>query len=152
MIRGFALLCLALLCAMALTACRAEMRVAPTDVPCLEALKRFTGADALQLASSESESPMGKWTNGITRDNLPGKGLGEHSMLYIGESYTKMFVVNSGKVIWTYQTGKGYEYDDAWMLSNGNILFTRMQYVAEITPENRHGEIDWGKPVGNEVW
>lgn len=24
--------------------------------------------------------------------------------------------------------------------------------VAGITPENLHGEIDWGKPVGNEVW
>lgn len=24
--------------------------------------------------------------------------------------------------------------------------------VAAITPENRHEEIDWGKPVGNEVW
>lgn len=24
--------------------------------------------------------------------------------------------------------------------------------VAAITPENRHKEIDWGKPVGHEVW
>jgi len=24
--------------------------------------------------------------------------------------------------------------------------------LAAITPENRHKEIDWGKPVGNEVW
>jgi antitoxin MazE len=24
--------------------------------------------------------------------------------------------------------------------------------VAGITPENRHGEIDWGKPIGREVW
>ncbi len=24
--------------------------------------------------------------------------------------------------------------------------------VEKITPENRHGEQDWGKPVGNEVW
>jgi antitoxin MazE len=24
--------------------------------------------------------------------------------------------------------------------------------VEKITPENRHGERDWGKPVGNEVW
>ena len=24
--------------------------------------------------------------------------------------------------------------------------------VAAITPENRHTEVDWGKPVGNEVW
>jgi hypothetical protein len=25
----------------------------------------------------------------------------------------------------------------SWMLSNGNILFTRMQYIAEITPEKK---------------
>ena len=24
--------------------------------------------------------------------------------------------------------------------------------VKKITPENRHGEQDWGKPVGSEVW
>ncbi|MGO9083981.1 MAG: AbrB/MazE/SpoVT family DNA-binding domain-containing protein [Candidatus Sulfotelmatobacter sp.] len=24
--------------------------------------------------------------------------------------------------------------------------------VAAITPENRHKELDWGRPVGNEVW
>jgi antitoxin MazE len=24
--------------------------------------------------------------------------------------------------------------------------------VAQITPENCHKELDWGKPVGNEVW
>jgi antitoxin MazE len=24
--------------------------------------------------------------------------------------------------------------------------------VEKITPENRHGEQDWGKAVGNEVW
>ncbi len=24
--------------------------------------------------------------------------------------------------------------------------------VKRITPENRHDEQDWGKPVGNEVW
>jgi antitoxin MazE len=24
--------------------------------------------------------------------------------------------------------------------------------VAQITPENQHHELDWGKPVGREVW
>jgi len=26
------------------------------------------------------------------------------------------------------------------------------ELVAAITPENRHDEVDWGKPVGKEVW
>jgi antitoxin MazE len=29
---------------------------------------------------------------------------------------------------------------------------TLRDLVARITPKNRHGEQDWGKPVGREVW
>jgi antitoxin MazE len=29
---------------------------------------------------------------------------------------------------------------------------TLEQLVAGITPENRHRELEWGPPVGNEVW
>ncbi len=94
-------------------------------------LDLFTATNVPTFADSETESPIGKWTNGITPKNLPGRGLAQHPMLYVGEIYTKMFLVKDGKVIWTFQTGKGPEYDDVWMLSNGNILFTRMEYVAE---------------------
>jgi len=44
-------------------------------------------------------------------------------------------------------------------IENGRLTVQPMQpkltleaLVSRITPENRHGEIDWGKPVGNEVW
>lgn len=30
--------------------------------------------------------------------------------------------------------------------------YTIDELVAGITPDNRHGEVDWGTPVGNEVW
>jgi len=30
--------------------------------------------------------------------------------------------------------------------------YTLDELVAGITTENRHKEIDWGPPVGNEVW
>jgi antitoxin MazE len=33
-----------------------------------------------------------------------------------------------------------------------NPKLTLESLVAAITPENCHEEIDWGKPVGNEVW
>jgi hypothetical protein len=105
--------------------------------PCVALLGRFTAADVPAMGPAETESPPAKWTNAPTPANLPGQGMAQHSMLYVGENYTKMYLVNDGKVIWTYQTGKGYEYDDVWMLSNGNILFTRMQYVAEITPDKK---------------
>lgn len=81
---------------------------------------------------------------------LPGKGLAQHPMLYIGEGNNTMYLVDHGKIVWTYSTGPGNELDDAWMLSNGNILFTRMQYVAEITPEKK---VVWryDAPAGTEI-
>ena len=33
-----------------------------------------------------------------------------------------------------------------------NPKLTLESLVAQITPENCHKELDWGKPVGNEVW
>ena len=71
-------------------------------------------------------------------------------MLYIGEGYNKIFVVDGGKIVWTYSTGAGWEYDDVWMLSNGNVLFSRMQYVAEVTPEK---QVVWryDAPAGREI-
>ena len=45
-------------------------------------------------------------------------------------------------------------------MENGNIVvrpvpereFTLEELVDGITDENRHDEVDWGRPVGNEVW
>ena len=105
--------------------------------PCMDALDRFTAPGVPEMGPDETESPAGKWTNAATPADLPGAGLAQHPMLYVGEGYDKMFLVKDGKVIWTYSTGTDYEYDDVWMLSNGNILFTRMSYVAEITPDKR---------------
>jgi outer membrane protein assembly factor BamB len=149
--------------AAALTGCHtAEAARASSASPCMAQIDRFTAADVPVFGSAETVSPMGKWTNAPTPAGLPGNGLAQHPMLYVGENYTKMFLVNDGKVLWTYQTGKGYEYDDVWMLSNGNILFTRMQYVAEITPDKKvvwrydcsvpagtnHTEVHTCQPIG----
>jgi hypothetical protein len=118
--------------------------------PLMGMLGRFTAADVPGVSPDEAEAPAGKWTNAATPPGLPGKGLAQHPMLYIGEGYNKMFLINEGKVIWTYSTGRGNEYDDIWMLSNGNILFSRMQYLAEITPKK---EVIWryDAPPGTEV-
>ena len=115
-------------------------------------LDRFSAADVPALGPAETEVAPGRWiTNAAPPSaNLPGKGLAQHPMLYIGEGYNKMFIINQGKVIWTYSTGRGNEYDDVWMLSNGNILFTRMQYVAEVTPKK---EVVWryDAPTNTEI-
>jgi antitoxin MazE len=34
----------------------------------------------------------------------------------------------------------------------GAIRYTLDELLAGITPENQHEEVDWGEPVGNEVW
>jgi len=125
------------LAALLLTSSAAHAQKVSTATPCMDALAKFTAADVPALGPAEAEVAPGKWTTNRTPAGLPGKGLAQHPMLYLGEGYNKMFVVSHGKIIWTYQTGKGNEYDDAWMLSNGNILFTRMQYLAEITPEKK---------------
>ena len=30
--------------------------------------------------------------------------------------------------------------------------YTLQELVSKITPQNRHPETDWGKPMGKEVW
>ena len=146
-----------------LTGCHtSEAAKLASATPCMAVLDRFTAADVPAMGPDETVSPAGSWTNGITPPDLPGNGLAQHPMLYVGENCDKMFLVKDGKVIWTYSTGKSYEYDDVWMLSNGNILFTRMEYIAEITPVKKvvwrydcnkapgtnHTEIHCCQPIG----
>ncbi len=138
----------------------------PTKVsaatPCMDVLHLFTAPDVPAFGPHEIESPV-NWNITETPPGLPGKGLAQHPMLYVGENYDKMFLVNDGKVIWTYSTGTSYEYDDVWMLSNGNILYTRMEWIEMITPDKKviwrydckkapgtpeHTEIHTCQPIG----
>lgn len=130
-----------------------------STTPCMDVLYKFTAPGVPALGPAEAEvKPRKPYTNSPPA-GLPGKGLAEHPMLYIGEGYNKMFLINKDKIIWTYQTGGGNEYDDVWMLSNGNILFSRMQYVAEITPDKQvvwrydaptNMEIHCCQPIGDD--
>lgn len=117
--------------------------------PLMSLLRLYTAADVPQMASTEAEAPR-DWPEKPIPKGLPGKGMAQHPMLFLGEGYNKLMIVNKGKIIWSYQTGGGWEYDDAWMLSNGNILFTRMQYIAEITPDKK---VVWryDAPEGTEI-
>ncbi|MDR3704000.1 MAG: hypothetical protein P4L56_30405, partial [Candidatus Sulfopaludibacter sp.] len=119
------------------------------SAPLMALMNRFTAAGVPALGPAEIEVPRRLWDLPIPPD-LPGSGIAQHPMLYVGEGYNKMLLVNKGKIIWTYSTGPGWEYDDVWMLSNGNILFSRMQYVAEVTPEK---QVVWryDAPAGTEI-
>ena len=46
-----------------------------------------------------------------------------------------MFLVHEGRVIWTCDTGEGWEYDDVWMLKNGDILFSRQSWAGMVSPK-----------------
>lgn len=130
---------LALLVSGSPTSSQAAPDIGSKATPCMDALHLFTAPDVPALGPAEAAvAPTRLMTNPpATPADLPGKGLAQHPMLYCGEGYNKMFLINNGKIIWTYSTGKGNEYDDIWMLSNGNILFSRMQYVAEVTPDKK---------------
>ena len=78
---------------------------------------------------------------------LPGKGLNQHPFLYAGEwdvrkpTAQSMFLVRDGKIVWQYSipqktaTGRIQEFDDATLLSNGNIVYACMSGAGIITPE-----------------
>ncbi|MEO6687098.1 MAG: hypothetical protein ABIN24_14100 [Dyadobacter sp.] len=78
---------------------------------------------------------------------FPGKGLKQHDFLYAGEwdmrkpTAQSMFLVRGGKVVWQYSvplrtaTGSIQEFDDATLLSNGNIVYACMSGAGIITPE-----------------
>jgi antitoxin MazE len=38
------------------------------------------------------------------------------------------------------------------LLQGPKKCYTLEELVSQITSENRHGETDWGKPVGGESW
>jgi hypothetical protein len=78
---------------------------------------------------------------------LPGNGLKQHPFLYVGEwdvrnpTAQSMFLVRDGKIVWQYSipqrtaTGHIQEFDDATLLSNGNIVYACMSGAGIITPE-----------------
>jgi outer membrane protein assembly factor BamB len=137
-------------CNFGLTAGTEASAAAGNPMPAI--LGRFTAANVPATGPAEIPIDPPNWTVSppATGAAYPGKGLAQHPMLYIGEGCNKMFLIKDGKIIWTYSTGKGWEYDDVWMLSNGNILFSRMAYAEEITPQK---QVVWhlDAPAGTEI-
>jgi hypothetical protein len=121
----------------------------PRAKPLMKVLPLFTAPNVPVMGPAETEAPPIKDPKPPVT-GLPGKGMAQHPMLYIGEGYNKLLLVNKGKIIWTYSTGPGWETDEVWMLSNGNVLFSRMQYVAEVTPDK---QVVWryDAPPGTEI-
>jgi len=100
--------------------------------------------------------------NPTTPQALPGKGPAQHPFLYAGEWDTRnpleqsMFIVRDGKVVWQYSmplrtpSGGVQEFDDATLLSNGNIIFSKMSGAGMVSPDKK---IVWEYPAppGTEI-
>jgi hypothetical protein len=116
----------------------------------LSILDRFTAPNVPAAGPAEAGPIPRNWPEPASIPERPGRGLAQHPMLYAGEGYNTIFLVNHGKVVWTYATGRGGEIDDVWMLTNGHILFTRQLQVEEVTPRK---EIVWhyDAPAGTEI-
>jgi len=135
----------------ALIACGALWMAAdpPAGSPLAAVLAEFEAPGVPALGPSEAPVQR-NWPEPASLPDRPGRGLAQHPMLYAGEGYNTLLLVNHGKVVWTYSTGRGGEIDDVWMLSNGHILFARQYHVEEITPRK---EVVWhyDAPEGTEV-
>jgi len=117
--------------------------------PMLKVLERFVGPGIPARGPAEVDTPR-SWPEPESLPERPGRGLAQHAMLYAGEGLNTIFLVNHGKVVWTYSTGKGGEIDDVWLMTNGHVLFARQFHVEEVTPQK---EVVWhyDPPAGTEV-
>jgi hypothetical protein len=94
--------------------------------------------------------------------SLPGQGAAQHSFLYAGEWDTRkplqqsMFIVRDGKIVWQYSmplhtaTGGNQEFDDATLLPNGNVIFSRMSGAGMVSP-GKQLVWEYPAPPGTEI-
>ena len=117
--------------------------------PVTRVISRFTAPDIPVLGPGE-EPIERTWANPVDLVERPGNGISQHPMLYAGEGYNNISLVNNGRVVWNYFTGAHGEIDDVWLLTNGHILFARQFQIEEVTPEK---EIVWhyDAPAGTEI-
>ena len=93
--------------------------------PLMAQLHRFSARNVPELGPEETEVIPKTWHQPVP-PGLPGKGMAEHPMLYIGEGYNRILLVNKGKIAWTYSTGTGWEYDDTISYPSGSTTAFRL--------------------------
>jgi len=123
-----------------------------SDAPLRRILPRFTAANVPAMGDKEIPVRPRRAPDATTMtvSELPANGLARHPMVYIGEGDNTIYLVDKGRIIWTYQTGLGNELDDVWLMTNGNLLFSRMSYVEIVTPDKK---VVWHRdaPPGTEI-
>lgn len=104
-----------------------------------------------QQTSSTSSAIKAPDTVRMSPINLPGNGLKQHNFFYAGEnSVLSMYIIENGKITWSYtHPGKG-EISDATLLSNGDVLFPHQFGVTKISHDKK---VLWNydAPAGTEI-
>jgi len=79
------------------SAAKGKAKAASASRPLMAQLPRFTAADVPALGPAETAVELPTWDPAVP-PGMPGKGIAQHPMLYIGEGYNKILLVNDGKV------------------------------------------------------
>jgi hypothetical protein len=120
--------------------------------PLLPLLDQFTAPDVPAQGPMEPPPIAHTWVAPTAPPMVPGSGLAAHPMLFAGEGFNTVLLVNQGKVVWSYTAGPPGtgEIDDVWMLSNAHVLVAFQHSVFEVNPKK---EIVWHyvPPTGTEV-
>jgi hypothetical protein len=119
-----------------------------SGAPLLPILEAFTAPDVPATGPKEGPAPARPWPLPTVMPMLPGTGLAQHPMLYAGEGYNAVLLVNHGKVVWSYAMAGPGEIDDVWMMSNGHVLVCFEHSVVELTPTK---QIAWSYAVPGEA-
>jgi hypothetical protein len=90
----------------------------------------------------------------FAQDNLPGKGLAQHPVLYCGDPASgappTIYVIRDGKVEWSYALSPHDHLGDCTMLSNGTIVFARGT-SASIVRQDKKIIWNFNAPPGTEI-
>ncbi len=116
---------------------------------CASQVEQADGAVTLIKDLSGNENHARRDAPSATPAALPGKGAAQHPFLYAGEWDTRkpqeqsIFIVREGKIVWQYSmpiktaSGGNQEFDDATLLSNGNVIFSRMSGAGMVSPDKK---------------
>jgi hypothetical protein len=127
------------------------------DLVLKAALVAFGAAAATNVQSADSPAGVS-----VALAALPEKGPAQHPFLYAGEWDTRkpqeqsIFIVREGKIVWQLSmpiktaTGGNQEFDDATLLSNGNVIFSRMSGAGMVGPDKKV-LWDYPAPPGTEI-
>ena len=122
----------------------------------------YLAAEELMPAKPAKAGPTVGPIKPVAPAVLPGNGVAQHPFLYAGEWDTRkpqeqsIFIVRDGKIVWQYSmplksaSGRIQEFDDATLLSNGNVIFSRMSGAGMVSPDKKL-LWDYAAPPGTEI-